>query len=155
MPSILKTDKGYRAHVFVKGQRASKTFRTKREADAWGHATEHKFHKDAEGRAEFLAKYGSTSAGKKVDADKILSSRVPIYRGPGVYLLFIGEAVVYIGKSNNVLNRVAEHATKGRQFDSYVHIECAPDESDALEIELIEKFLPAGNSAGFHKKRKD
>lgn len=84
-----------------------------------------------------------------------MSSRVPIYRGPGVYLLFIGEAVVYIGKSNNVLKRIADHATKGRPFDSYAHIECGPDEIDALEVELIKKFLPAGNSAGFHKKREN
>jgi len=31
---------GYRAQVYVKGERDSKTFRTKREADAWGAARE-------------------------------------------------------------------------------------------------------------------
>ena len=41
MASVVKTDNGkYRAFVFVEEARRTKTFRTKREADAWGAATE-------------------------------------------------------------------------------------------------------------------
>ena len=40
MPSILKTEKGYRAQVYVKGVRESKTFRTRREAAAWAGSRE-------------------------------------------------------------------------------------------------------------------
>lgn len=40
MASIVKTPQGYRAHIYVSGQRDSKLFRTKREADAWAAATE-------------------------------------------------------------------------------------------------------------------
>lgn len=36
MASVQKTARGYRVQVFVKGVRDSATFRTKREADAWG-----------------------------------------------------------------------------------------------------------------------
>ena len=35
MASIVPHGEGYRAHVYVKGQRDSQTFRTKREANAW------------------------------------------------------------------------------------------------------------------------
>lgn len=38
MASIQKTANGYRAQVFVRGQRDSATFRTKREAEAWAAA---------------------------------------------------------------------------------------------------------------------
>lgn len=40
MASITKAPNGYRAQVYVKGQRDSQTFRTKREADAWASARE-------------------------------------------------------------------------------------------------------------------
>ena len=40
MASITKTAKGYRAQVYVKGNRDSKVFRTKREADSWGASRE-------------------------------------------------------------------------------------------------------------------
>ncbi len=38
MASITKTAKGYRAQVYVRGVRDSKSFRTKREAEAWAAA---------------------------------------------------------------------------------------------------------------------
>ena len=40
MATIIKTKSGYRVQVYVSGVRESKTFRTKREADAWGSARE-------------------------------------------------------------------------------------------------------------------
>lgn len=40
MPSITKTAKGYRAQIYVKGQRDSRAFRTQREASAWAYARE-------------------------------------------------------------------------------------------------------------------
>lgn len=40
MASLVKTKKGFRAQVYIKGLRASATFRTKREAEAWAAAKE-------------------------------------------------------------------------------------------------------------------
>lgn len=40
MASIVKSSKGYRAHVFVQGVRDTASFRTKREAEAWAGARE-------------------------------------------------------------------------------------------------------------------
>ncbi len=45
MASIVKTERGYRAMIYVGGQRESKSFRTKREADAWGAARETQLRK--------------------------------------------------------------------------------------------------------------
>lgn len=46
MASVKPYKDGYRAQVAVLGVRDSKTFRTKREADAWGYAREAEIHKD-------------------------------------------------------------------------------------------------------------
>lgn len=43
MASVEKYKNGYRAQVAIKGRRASKTFRTKREADAWASVKETEF----------------------------------------------------------------------------------------------------------------
>ena len=40
MASIVKTASGYQAQIFMRGVRKSKTFRTKREADAWARQVE-------------------------------------------------------------------------------------------------------------------
>lgn len=65
MSSIVKSAKGYRAQVYVKGERDSQTFRTKREAEAWAAARETELRERKttapEARytfAELLRKYG-------------------------------------------------------------------------------------------------
>lgn len=40
MPSVTKITRGYRAFVRIKNHSSIKTFRTKREADAWAHSEE-------------------------------------------------------------------------------------------------------------------
>lgn len=47
MASIAKYGDGYRAQVYVKGQRETKVFRTKREASAWASARETELRSDA------------------------------------------------------------------------------------------------------------
>ena len=47
MASVKPYRNGYRAQVYVHGVRDSKTFRTKREADAWGAAREAEIERDA------------------------------------------------------------------------------------------------------------
>lgn len=66
----------------------------------------------------------------------------------GLYFLFNGEELVYIGKGWNCLLRVAEHTRKDSDkiFTSweYIHIQ-AKAEYSALEIELIRKYAPKYN----------
>lgn len=46
MASITKTAKGYRAQLYVSGDRDSQTFRTKREAEAWATRRESELRED-------------------------------------------------------------------------------------------------------------
>lgn len=50
MASVGKHGRGYRAQVYVKGRRASKVFRTQREASAWAHAMEGELEQAPAGR---------------------------------------------------------------------------------------------------------
>lgn len=72
MASVTKRAKGYRAQVYVAGQRDSKTFRTKREAEAWAAARETELRALADASpghrhtlAEALRKYAEEVSVKK------------------------------------------------------------------------------------------
>lgn len=71
--------------------------------------------------------------------------RSPVCTGPGVYILYNGEEITYVGKSMNVLVRLASHASKGRAFTAYSVIPCLPDDLDAVETELINRLKPPQN----------
>lgn len=72
MASVVKCKDGYRAQVYVKGTRESKTFRTKREADAWASSRE-TFLREESGKpiaerftfVELARKYGEEVSIKK------------------------------------------------------------------------------------------
>lgn len=71
----------------------------------------------------------------------------------GVYALFDGEELVYIGQSNSLYSRVGQHIRQGeKEFDNF-EIFPLPDEfpSDSLtsvEWELITWFVPKYNKMG-------
>lgn len=64
----------------------------------------------------------------------------------GVYFLFDGNEIVYIGKSWNCFLRIAEQTRTDKIFTSwnYIHIE-NETECNALKIELISKYSPKYN----------
>ena len=85
----------------------------------------------------------------KVDLDEIrrTSSRL-VGNVPGVYFLFDGEELVYIGKGWNCLLRVAEHTRKEseKQFTSWGFVQIDdPEEYSRLERELIAAHAPKYN----------
>jgi len=64
--------------------------------------------------------------------------------GGGVYLLKKENIIIYVGFSNCVLNRVAQHAEK--DFDSILIIKCSSKARGLkLEKELIAQYRPALN----------
>lgn len=69
---------------------------------------------------------------------------------PGVYFLFDGKELVYIGKGWNCLLRVAEHTRKesDKIFTSwnFIHIE-NDEERDELERKLVRNYKPKFNMA--------
>ena len=62
----------------------------------------------------------------------------------GIYFLFSGDRLVYIGQSVDVERRVINHA-EALTFDSYGLIECPPEHLDELEAAYILRFKPPEN----------
>lgn len=83
-------------------------------------------------------------------SDELLSYRTLLCRRVakeptvGIYFLFSGDAVVYIGQSINIYGRLAAHLTS-KKFDSYAMVECKPEDLNRLEHGYICRFRPAMN----------
>jgi hypothetical protein len=70
----------------------------------------------------------------------------------GVYVLWDGIDVVYVGHSNHVMQRILQHAKRGLVFDTWSLIKCWPEDMLNLERQLIQKYQPPLNISG---KKKD
>lgn len=144
MASIQRAKNGvWRVQVSALGKRTSATFRTKREACAWGAQTEMSLKDSVMHRRVLQKKIGAGDC--KLSHDEILKGRVRVASHPGIYILFSGEMVTYVGQSRNVIKRITSHAEKGRAFDSYYVIPCLPDDLDAMERRYIEMLDPPEN----------
>ena len=63
----------------------------------------------------------------------------------GVYFLFQGETLQYIGQSVNILARCGDHSRQGKPFDSFTFVRCKPEQLDVLERSCIRMFKPPLN----------
>jgi hypothetical protein len=63
----------------------------------------------------------------------------------GVYSLFLHHELVYVGKSTDAYKRIAEHRTKGREFDFATVTACPPADLDWIEAALIRAWEPRQN----------
>ncbi len=64
----------------------------------------------------------------------------------GVYYLYLGEEIIYIGQSRNVFHRVGEHGVpNGIRFDSWEYIPTQVDDLIALESTEILRHRPKLN----------
>jgi hypothetical protein len=65
----------------------------------------------------------------------------------GVYFLLLGENIVYVGQSTNVLTRISSHQLEGAKiFDRIFVVECRQAELCHLEALYIDKFKPRYNA---------
>ena len=62
----------------------------------------------------------------------------------GIYFLFDGSNLVYIGQSENIFKRVPIHL-ETKKFDNWNYIEFVEDDLDILEAEFILKYQPKYN----------
>ena len=70
---------------------------------------------------------------------------------PGVYFLFKDGAVIYIGQSANIINRIFTHKSR-IDFDSFNYIICYDEKTRRVaESEYIDIFLPICNRQQFAK----
>lgn len=89
-----------------------------------------------------------------LELDEIRAARVGRQGGPlcGVYFLFSGDDLIYVGQSVNILSRLLEHTGKG--FDSFTYILCERDELDDLEAAYILRYMPRLNGEFCNSGRK-
>jgi hypothetical protein len=64
--------------------------------------------------------------------------------GPGIYALFDGDALVYIGQSTNVYWRVGQHMAE-KQFTSACYVSVPKERLDEVERLLLDVYLPVLN----------
>lgn len=61
--------------------------------------------------------------------------------GQGVYFLFKGEELVYIGKAKSIYSRIGQHVVSSKDFDSWDYYECRPESYSPTTVELLEAHL--------------
>lgn len=65
----------------------------------------------------------------------------------GVYFLYQGDEIVYVGQANHVYSRVGEHKKAGKiLFDSFSFISLNGRDADDLESKYILKLQPEHNA---------
>ena len=142
MACISQSQKGWRAQVYVNGIRKSKMLRTKREAKIWAYQQEMELRQLHQKRKEFYEKLGVEELSNLPD---ILSLRMEVPAYPGIYFLMLDEEIIYIGKSTNVLTRLAAHIEKGRKFTHFYAIPYPVEELDKKEQYYIDLLKPSQN----------
>lgn len=83
----------------------------------------------------------------KSNIQKILTKSNVFIKSPvvcGVYILYDGDQIVYVGKSSDVHKRITQHTDK--TYTCYRVIECDEEVNGMLERMLIEFFLPRYNN---------
>ena len=89
-----------------------------------------------------------------IEIDEIRGTKKEIPKNvSGIYFLFSGDELVYVGKSLNAIARVHSHKKENiKRFDSYSVIECEEKELEKLEAEYIKKFKTKYNVCHIVKK---
>jgi len=65
---------------------------------------------------------------------------------PGIYILYDGEEVVYVGQALRGLDRIIQHVKEQKKiFTSFKIIDCQEDQLNKVEAELISHFVPKYN----------
>ena len=102
-------------------------------------------------RSDRVAKIVSEAPESALPTDRLLdidtirnASRKPPERLCGVYFLWMGDSLIYVGQSVDVLSRLLSHGLRG-QFDSFTMIECPKEELADLETAYILLFKPPLN----------
>lgn len=154
MASIMNRGSTWRAQVFVKGKRTSKTFSTESDARAWASGLEAKLKKRSD--LETLISVGAGLPGfprRIIEAMRdIPLGREEIIQGAisssvvcGIYFLIRDEEIVYVGQSTNTLRRVARHVDDGRKFDYFTIVPCKREDLDRMEHTYITALYPDEN----------
>ena len=88
-----------------------------------------------------------TSSASKRPLTKFGSLKTSYFNKPCIYMLYRGDKIVYIGQTECLARRVAEHLQSDKEFDSFVIHSFVSDQYTRLKKEeiLIRKHRPAYN----------
>lgn len=79
-------------------------------------------------------------------------AQLPTSKQCGIYFLWDGGIVVYVGQSHDLTQRVCQHIQEGvKRFSAASFIFCRPHELDKLERHYIEKMAPKYNQCRLAK----
>ncbi len=133
MPSIQQVGRSFRVQVMCNGVRKSASLKSREECDAWARSILQKY-----GRRTRL--YLSLAEVRALPREQSVC---------GVYFLFGGESVVYVGQSVDVHRRVADHSERRAacygHFDGYAIVRCDREQLDVLEAYYIKTLKPPLN----------
>lgn len=154
MAHISQLSKSYRAVVRHKDYYVSRTFRTQEEAEAWAAAEEDAYYlrKNAD-VAQSVKLHTLPAAGQLPSLSEIRKAAAASPQG-GVYFLLNGDEVVFVGESDKLLQRLADHLVSrqfGHLFDRYVVLPCSDGLRRPIEREYITLLKPRYNITGFPK----
>lgn len=78
--------------------------------------------------------------------EQLREAAVPVNCVCGIYVLFDGDEVVYVGQSRNVHGRIGNHVVEGvKKFDRFAVVEVEADLLDYLESKYILALQPKYN----------
>lgn len=63
----------------------------------------------------------------------------------GIYFLYKNFRLVYVGRTENLFQRIGTHIHGDKDFDSFSFLEVSPDELEKAEYDFIEFFNPPLN----------
>lgn len=139
MASIVRFREGWRAHIYVRGERESRLFPTRREAERWG------AERESELKAGTAASYVPYQSYEPLPLDRLrtLPEVTGMTRNSGVYFLWAeGGSLVYVGQSKDVAMRVAMHRRKPPAgFQRATYIKVAHPWQLAIERLYIDRYL--------------
>lgn len=153
MKNVERRGERFRAQIYSRGVRLSKTFASEAEAGAWLCAQRLALVEGARlsplptnrRRTDYATVTFSAMRGTPLESvDSIIAAAQPREKVCGVYFLIAGGSVVYVGQSTDVHYRVAYHA-QFRAFESYHVIPCPESEACLLESRYILAINPPWN----------
>lgn len=106
---------------------------------------------NAEAQQEYIKdkeELSATSQVSKRPLTKLGTLRVSYFNRPCIYFLYKNDKIVYVGQTECLARRIAEHLATNKEFDSYVVHSFIEDQYIRLKKEeiLIRKYKPKYNT---------
>lgn len=142
MGSICKFRNGWRAYLYTPQGRTSKLFKERDDADRWIREKEHAARQEEIYAAQSLWTPPAMVPLRQEDLKRLLEV-TPAAAFSGVYFLWDGERLVYVGQSRNIAKRVATHyRNPPAPFSRATYLSVPHPWQLAIEQIYLEAYVP-------------